>query len=63
MAFEKLPLAFNPLRFLANGLIEKNQQRKELERQINMKELAEQNAAKEKAAKLELEIQSMKIRP
>ena len=63
MAFEKLPLAFNPLRFLANGLIEKNQQRKELERQINMKELAEQNVAKEKAAKLELEIQSMKIRP
>ena len=63
MAYEKLPLAFNPLRFLANCLIEKNQQRKELERQINMKKLAEQNAAKEKAAKLELEIQSLKIRP
>jgi hypothetical protein len=39
--FEKIPLAFNPLKFLAMSLIEKNQQRKELELQKNMNEFAE----------------------
>lgn len=62
--FEKIPLAFNPLKFLAMSLIEKNQQRKELELQKNMNEFAEQNtAAYEKAIKLELENQSMNMRP